>query len=119
MRDRRCWSRPRGELRLGSHDTGQPTDPDPPYLAPSIEGGAVALIGRFEGRDIGTGRVHDPVDCGYRAFSVQGGRVILQLETYGRSTRAEPGKVSQSLQLDQEAAEELIRIIRRSFPSLA
>jgi hypothetical protein len=73
---------------------------------------------KFEERDIGTGRVHDPVDCGYRAFSAQGGRVILQLETYGRSSRAEPGKVSQSLQLDELAARELIRIVRRSFPSL-
>lgn len=73
---------------------------------------------RFEERPIGTGRVHDPVDCGYRAFPVGGGRVILQLETYGRSSRAEPGKVSQSLQLDEEAAGELIRILQRSFPSL-
>ena len=78
----------------------------------------MALIVKFEERDIGAGRIHDPVDCAYRAFSVQGGRVILQLETYGRSTRAEPGKVSQSVQLDEQAAGELVRIIRRSFPSL-
>jgi hypothetical protein len=78
----------------------------------------VALIEKFEERSIGTGRLHDPVDCGYRAFVVGDGRTVLQLETYGRSSRAEPGKVSQSLQLDQEAAAELIKILRRSFPSL-
>ena len=78
----------------------------------------MALIVKFEERYIGAGRIHGPVDCAYRAFSVQGGRVILQLETYGRSTRAEPGKVSQSVQLDEQAAGELVRIIRRSFPSL-
>jgi hypothetical protein len=79
----------------------------------------MALIAKFEERDIGNGRVHEPVDCGYRAFSVQGARVILQLETYGRSTRVQPGKVSQSIQLDEDAAGELIRILRRSFPRLA
>lgn len=78
----------------------------------------MALISNFEELNTGSERLHDPVDCGYRAFSV-GGRVILQLETYGRSTRAEPGKVSQSLQLDEDAAAELIRILRRSFPSLS
>jgi hypothetical protein len=78
----------------------------------------MALIARFEERDVGTARIHDPVDCGYRAFSLTGGRVILQLDTYGRSTRADPGTVSQSLQLDEDAARELLRIIRRSFPSL-
>ena len=78
----------------------------------------MALIAKFEERDVGTGGAHDPVDCGYWAFPLQSGRVILQLETYGRSTRAEPGKVSQSLQLDEKAAGELIRIIKRVFPSL-
>ena len=78
----------------------------------------MALIAKFEERDIGTGRVHDPVECGYHVFSAHGGRMILQLETYGRSTRAEPGKVSQSLQLDEEAAGQLIRILRHAFPSL-
>lgn len=78
----------------------------------------MALISNFEERNIGSERVHDPVQCGYRAFTAHDGRVILQLETYGRSTRAEPGKVSQSLQLDEHAAKELVAIIRRSFPSL-
>lgn len=77
----------------------------------------MALIERFEARPIEPRRVHERVICGYSATEVQGRR-ILQLETYGSTARVMPGKVSQSIQLDEAAARELKLIIERSFPGL-
>ncbi len=77
----------------------------------------MALIERFEERPLVPKSVHGGVLCGYRATNV-GATRILQLETYGSSARRMPGKVSQTLQLDEAAARELKRIIERSFPNL-
>ena len=63
-------------------------------------------------------QVHEPVECGYRMFSVRGDR-YLQLDTYGTDHRAQPGKVSQSIQLDEGAAEELLRLLLLTFPGLS
>jgi hypothetical protein len=77
----------------------------------------MALIRRFEPRPIEPRRVHDGVICGYSSTNV-GGRRILQLETYGSRDRKMPGKVSQSLQLDEAGARELKQILERAFPDL-
>jgi hypothetical protein len=77
----------------------------------------MALIRRFESRPIEPRRVHDGVVCGYAAADLDGRR-ILQLETYGSAERKMPGKVSQSIQLDQESARVLKRIIEQTFPDL-
>jgi hypothetical protein len=61
--------------------------------------------------------IHKPVACGWRIFDEQGRR-ILQLDTYGSSERAIPGKGSQSLQFDRDAAEELLRLLKKAFPGL-
>jgi hypothetical protein len=76
----------------------------------------VALIRGFSPAGYGNrGRVHGEVDCGFTVFEV-GARSYLQLDTYGSSTRAVPGKTSQSIQLDERAARELKRLIERTFP---
>lgn len=62
-------------------------------------------------------RVHDEVECGHRTFSA-GGKRYVQLDTYGRFGRAQPGKVSQSVQLDEAAAHQLLHILREAFPAL-
>jgi hypothetical protein len=77
----------------------------------------MALISRFEERPLEPSRIHGPVLCGYKAVDIAGVRV-LQMETYGSPDRAIPGKISQSLQLTQESARELKRILERSFPGL-
>jgi hypothetical protein len=66
----------------------------------------VALITKFEERSLEPKRVHGEVTCGYRAVTING-TPILQLETYGSSSRVMPDKVSQSIQLDRSAAAEL------------
>jgi hypothetical protein len=77
----------------------------------------MALIRDFEERPLEPKRVHDDVVCGYAARDV-GGRRILQLETYGSADRKMPGKVSQSLQLDEDGARELKRTLELAFPGL-
>lgn len=77
----------------------------------------MALIASFESRPITVSRVHQPVECGYAAADV-GGQRVLQLETYGSRDREMPGKVSQSLQLDEDGARKLKRILEAAFPGI-
>lgn len=77
----------------------------------------MALIETFEERPLTPAALHRPVICGYRAVDI-GGQRVLQLETYGSSTRKMADKVSQSIQLDLAAARQLKRILERSFPGL-
>lgn len=62
-------------------------------------------------------RVHGVVECSYTAFS-EGGKHYLQLDTYGSPDRALTGKVSQSLQFDEESAKQLYELLRQTFPDL-
>jgi len=57
------------------------------------------------------------VECGWAIFTTAG-RTYLQLDTYGSQTRAIPGKVSQTIQVDEDAARQLKRLIERAFPGL-
>jgi hypothetical protein len=75
----------------------------------------MALIGKFEERPLEPRNVHKSVECGYRIGEVDG-QQILQLETYGTLERKLLDKVSQVIQLDEDAARELKRIIERAFP---
>ncbi|GGZ43805.1 hypothetical protein ACFC5H_29050 [Streptomyces rochei] len=77
----------------------------------------MALIEKFQSVSSDTQRVHGPVTCGYRTFTVEGRR-ILQLDTYGSTERLIPDKISQSIQLDAESARELLKLITDSFPDL-
>ena len=44
------------------------------------------------------------------------GKRYLHLNTFGSSTRKIPGKVSQTLQLDEQGARELAEILEDAFP---
>lgn len=77
----------------------------------------MALIKKFDPVPSDTQRVHGPVTCGFRTFTVDGRRV-LQLDTYGSPERQILDKVSQSIQLDADSARELLKIIEKSFPDL-
>jgi 5-methylcytosine-specific restriction protein B len=58
------------------------------------------------------------VQCGWQVVSSPDGD-MLQLSTYGSESRASQQKVSQTLQLNKEAAAELIDIVKRAFPGLS
>jgi hypothetical protein len=59
-------------------------------------------------------RVHDEVECELSVFSGSEGKYI-QLDTFGRSTREFPRKVSQTIQFDRGASDHLLRIIESTF----
>jgi hypothetical protein len=73
----------------------------------------VAQIASFaRKRPTGTERAHPTeVECGYKSFVDSAGRHLLQFDTYGSDERVIPGKVSQSLQVDQARARKLIEIL--------
>ena len=59
------------------------------------------------------------VECGYQQVLTSNGGVLLQLSTYGSDSRQSEKKVSQTLQLDEEGAAELLRIIKLTYPNLS
>ena len=76
----------------------------------------MALSKSFVRKDVGKGSVHPThVDCFYDTFDVNGS-TILQLDTLGSDTRKQPGKQSQTIQLNRDSARRLAEIIRRAFP---
>jgi hypothetical protein len=77
----------------------------------------MAKITEFHQVTVDSTRVHSEVSCGWRTFTTAGKR-ILQLDTYGSSSRQLPGKVSQSIQLDIDGARTLLEILHQAFPAL-
>lgn len=61
--------------------------------------------------------LHDPVECSYSVLTIEGSR-YLQIDTFGRHDRELPGKVSQSIQMGEDVAAELVSIIRANFPGI-
>jgi hypothetical protein len=58
--------------------------------------------------------LHDEIDASFTVFEYDG-RVLVQLDTYGRSTRQLLGKKSQSIQLDEHGAAALVKILKSAF----
>lgn len=56
------------------------------------------------------------VDCGFQVLDDHDGGHLLQLSTFGSDERKSSPKVSQTLQIDATRAEELIGILRQTFP---
>jgi hypothetical protein len=57
------------------------------------------------------------VDCTVSFIQREEG-VLLQLDTLGSKDRKITGKVSQSIQLDEDAARQLLGFIARAFPAV-
>ena len=57
---------------------------------------------------------HDEIDAEYFSFERDGKR-LFQLDMYGRNQRKIPGKTSQTIQLDKDAAVLLISILKKEF----
>jgi hypothetical protein len=62
--------------------------------------------------------VHAETECTASVLNSTGGRRYLQLDTYGSGERKLKGKVSQSIQLSEQAAGQLKKLIEQTFPSL-
>lgn len=74
----------------------------------------MALVRNFEKRSLSRPQLHDEIDASYAVIE-KDGRVLLQIDTYGRSTRDKPGKQSQTIQLDRIGAEKLFAILKELF----
>jgi hypothetical protein len=74
----------------------------------------MAMIGRFIERSIERNSIHDEIEAQYAIFE-RDGRSFLQIDTYGRASRAMPEKKSQSIQLDRRSGLELLKILKRAF----
>lgn len=57
---------------------------------------------------------HLEVECTYDIVTDRSGKRYLQLDTYGSSKRAIPGKKSQSIRFCTEALEQLKEILREN-----
>lgn len=57
---------------------------------------------------------HSTAHATYSVFEDEGKR-YFQIDTYGRSTRDMPEKISQTIQLDQQSAMKLISLLAEAF----
>jgi hypothetical protein len=74
----------------------------------------VALIRKFTRKERDRVSLHDEIEATYMSFE-RDGRIVFQIDTYGRKTRQVPGKQSQTIQLDRQGAEALCAILKREF----
>lgn len=58
--------------------------------------------------------IHDKVYTTYSTFD-KDGKHFLQIDTYGRIDRALPGKISQSIQFDEETAKYVYALLKKEF----
>ena len=58
--------------------------------------------------------VHEVVHAAYTVFEVDGEKYV-QLDTYGRTSRENPEKISQSIQFNYETAKFLADILKKEF----
>lgn len=58
--------------------------------------------------------IHEKVYATYSTFDNYGEHYV-QIDTYGRSDREQPGKISQSIQFDKETASYLVDLLKSEF----
>ena len=58
--------------------------------------------------------VHEKVYTTYSTFDNYG-KHYVQIDTYGRSDREQPGKISQSIQLDETSAKFLFDLLKSEY----
>ena len=74
----------------------------------------MALISSFSAADSRKLRLHGRIDATYIADEYDG-RKLIQIDTHGSEDREVPGKVSQTIQLDESSALELFNILKDHF----
>jgi hypothetical protein len=64
-------------------------------------------------------RPHDTnVDCFYNVVKADNGAHLLHLTTFGSDHRQSKPKSSQSIQIDEAIAEQLVNLLLDTFPSI-
>jgi hypothetical protein len=77
----------------------------------------MAIIRRFELRDLQINARHTEVEATYAVVRDSEGTPYLQIDTYGSPERKVHGKQSQSIRLSPQAIKQLRKIFDRHFPS--
>lgn len=79
----------------------------------------MALIRQFREDSGSSARPHSTeVDCGWFVLSGSGDERLLQLNTFGSDDRQTAPSVSQTLQINETGARELMEILRAAFGDL-
>lgn len=79
----------------------------------------MALVSEIERSQKDRQTVHRPTRCMCSIIEGTGDQRVVQLDTVGTSEREFTDKVSQSIQFDRHAAEQLIKLFREAFPGIA
>ncbi len=58
--------------------------------------------------------IHEKALATYTVFD-ENGQKFVQLDTYGKSSRANPGKISQSIQFDEDSARFFVNLLIKEF----
>ena len=74
----------------------------------------MAIVRNFDRKELGRSSRHSEVEATISTVD-DGGEKFVQIDTYGSSTRAMPGKVSQSLRISRSAFEQLIKVGSEHF----
>lgn len=74
----------------------------------------MATVREFSVEELGYVRPHEDVKAVVRLIECDGEK-LLQIDTYGRSTREIPGKLSQTLRLDKSAFQKLVELGGKHF----
>lgn len=61
--------------------------------------------------------VHEEAQATYTVFELDGEK-YFQLDTYGRTDREFPEKISQSIQLNKDSARQLVRLLIETYDLL-
>ena len=61
--------------------------------------------------------IHEAVYTTYSVFEKDGNKYV-QLDTYGKDGRDIPGKISQSIQFDEESARYIVDLLAKEFGML-
>jgi len=75
----------------------------------------MALVRKLQKNGLQVEKVHGEVECTYNAFHAPDGKRYFQIDTYGSAERKLKGKKSQTIQLDENSAKELISLLRSEF----
>ena len=74
----------------------------------------MALISNFVAGRMDRARLHDEVEATYFTHDTDG-RKLVQINTSGRTSRENPEKISQTIQLDENSGRQLFQILRDHF----
>lgn len=72
------------------------------------------IVADMKREDKSRNQIHEVVYGTFTTFQI-GDESFFQLDTYGSGSRENPGKISQSIQIDRQSALALIELVKREM----